>query len=399
MTTNPGRNTTTMRRTVALIAMTSCVVLSALAGSLDLASAEPVPSAPGTYPATNGSGATSTATDFVTAVGADADAELVDNIAKTYNAQVSATAPKVLSFDAVNPTTGTVESSPIHVKPGCDITRPNGANAGLTAIAKNQLSAVATSNPNPGDGASYCIDVVRSSRSKKTDGTEAGLTFYSLTRDAVTWATIGGSYAPDAPLTTKQVRGIYECSITNWAQVGGQYGDIHVYAPPTSAATYTFFLQSIGSSVANVSAGCGTTVRATQQNDGTQIGGDPQGITPYAVTKWAAQSNGAPGINDLRGGTVLGRVPLSDGTSVAPLITYQSGPYRVLNPQFASGSGTATSTQGRVLYDVVRNGSPLSTLFDAAGFVCANQDSLLPPYGAVPLGTDTSQTEYCGKPN
>lgn len=384
-----------MRRTLALTAAAGSLVAS-LVGA---AHAEPVPAAPGTYPTTNGSGATPTAPDFVTAVGADADAELFDNIAKTYNAQAAATDARVLSFDAVNPSTGTVESSPIHVKPGCDITRPNGANAGLTAIAKNQVSAVATANPNPGDGSTYCIDVVRSSRSKKTDGTEAGLTFYSLTRDAVTWASIGGSYAPTSALTTKQLRGIYECAITNWAQVGGQYGAIHVYAPPTSAATYTFFLQSIGSSVANVTTGCGSSIRATQQNDGTQIGGDPQGITPYAVTKWAAQRNGPSGINDLRGGTVLGQVPLSDGTTVAPVVAYQGGPYLVLNPQFASGNGVATSTQGRVLYDTLRNGSPLSSLFVTAGFVCSNQDALLPPFGAVPLGNDTTQTEYCGKPN
>lgn len=383
-----------MHRSLALLALAGGLVLTAGGAAL----AEPVPAAPGTYPTTNGSGAAPMAKDFVVAVGADADAELVDSIAKSYDAQAAPSDARVLSFDAVNPQTGTVESAPIHVKPGCDLTRPNGANAGLSAILKNQVSDAGTANPQAGDGSSYCIDVVRASRGRSSANPgEAGLTFYSLTRDAVTWATIGGSYAPDAPLTTAQLRGIYECQITNWAQVGGQYGDIHVYAPPSSSATYTFFLSSIGSSLSNVSTGCGSSVRATQQNDGTQIGGDPQGITPYAVTKWAAQRNQPPGIVDLRGGTVLGSVPLSDGTAVPPVVTYQSGPYLVLNPAFASGQGQATSTQGRLLYDAVRNGSALSALFDQSGYVCAHQDALLPPFGAVPLGSDTSKTQYCGK--
>ena len=38
------------------------------------------------------------------------------------------------------------------------------------------------------------------------------------------------------------------------------------------------------------------------------MNGDPMGIAPYAVTKWAAQSNGAPGIADNRGGTHVGTV-------------------------------------------------------------------------------------------
>ena len=44
--------------------------------------------------------------------------------------------------------------------------------------------------------------------------------------------------------------------VTDWSQVGGQPGPIHVYLPPSSAATYTFFLQAIGSSLTNVNAGC-----------------------------------------------------------------------------------------------------------------------------------------------
>ena len=50
--------------------------------------------------------------------------------------------------------------------------RPNGANAGITTILLNQKSDVGTG----GDGTSYCVDFVRSSRSKGTAPGEANLT-------------------------------------------------------------------------------------------------------------------------------------------------------------------------------------------------------------------------------
>ena len=43
-----------------------------------------------------------------------------------------------------------------------------------------------------------------------------------------------------------------------------------------------------------------------QQNDGRTMNGDPMGIAPYAVTKWAAQSNEPVGIADYRGGAQIG---------------------------------------------------------------------------------------------
>ncbi|MEI6621784.1 MAG: substrate-binding domain-containing protein, partial [Actinomycetes bacterium] len=254
------------------------------------------------------------------------------------------------------------------------------------------VSSVATG----GDGVSNCIDFARMSRAKKTDGTEASLTYYAFARDAVTWSVIGSSYAP-TKLTTAQIKDIFECTKTDWSQVGGQKGAIHVYVNPTSAATYTFFLQTIGSSLAAVQAGCGAayiSAHTIQQNDGTRLAGDPQGIAPYGVTKWAAEQNQPTGISDLRGGSVLGAV----NNTVAPTITQVVGPntYAVLNPAFATGAGT---TQGRLLFNAVRNTAPdaIKNIFKPGGYLCTNQNSLLIPFGATPLGTDTSATNYCGQ--
>jgi ABC-type phosphate transport system substrate-binding protein len=352
----------------------------ALGGSVLIgpASADPVPASPGTPPAGLSQ------TQILAGVGADADAELVDQVAVSYNAQTPAPASFLASYDAFNPVTGASEN--ITTKPGCVLPRPNGANTGVSALLSNAKSTV--------DSVTPCIDYARSSRAKKSDGTESSLSFYAFARDAVTWVSIGNSYAP-ASLTLAQLKGIFECSITDWSQVGGQAGAIHVFTPPSGAATYTFFLQAIGSSLSSVSTGCGTAAKPTQTNDGTSLAGDPQAIAPYAVTKWAAQRNGAPGIKDLRGGAVLGEIGAA-GANVAPTTTttVAGTTYTVLNPAFAQGP------QGRLLYNVVRTATAsaeLKAIFQPGGFICTNENALIVPFGATPLGTDTTATNYCGQ--
>ena len=327
------------------------------------------------------------------AVGADAFAELTNQVVTVYNAQSPAPTNLLESYDAINPVTGAAGEN-IVTKPGCSVARPNGANAGVTAITLNQKSDVGTG----GDGTSYCIDWVRSSRAKGTAAAEANLTFYAQSRDAVSYAVIGNAYAPTTPLSTTQLKDIFECTTRDWSQVGGQAGAIHLYLPPSTAATYTFFLQAIGSSLTNVQAGCAglPTVFVGQQNDGQSINGDPQGILPYAVTKWAAQGNGAPGILDLRGGAHIGTA----NTATSPFTTATVGgaDYQVLNPAFTTG---ASASFGRFFFNAVRNDAPqsLKDIFNAGGYLCDNADEFLIPFGNTPLGDDTSQTQYCGKPN
>ena len=364
-------------------------VAGGLAAALTLlgvaAHADPNPSQPGTPIAGK------TDSQLYAAVGADAFAELTNNIVESYNSQQPAPTDLLESFDAVNPVTGVVGEQ-IVTKPGCSIARPNGANAGITTILLNQKSDVATG----GDGTSYCVDFVRSSRSKGTAAGEANLTFYAQSRDAVSYAVVGNAYAPTTPLTTAQLKDIFECTTTDWSQVGGQAGPIHVYLPPSSAATLTFFLQAIGTSLTNVNAGCAglPTVFSQQQNDGRTLNGDPMGIAPYAVTKWAAQSNEAPGIADNRGGTHIGTV----NTTTSPTTTQSLNnvTYQVLNPAFTTGD---SASFGRLFYNVVRNDAPqeLKDVFKAGGYLCQHQDAFLVPFGNTPLGNDQNQSRFCGQ--
>jgi ABC-type phosphate transport system substrate-binding protein len=349
------------------------------------AHADPVPGSPG-QPIPG-----KTDSQLYAAVGADAFAELTNHIVATYNAQNPAPTALLESYDAVDPVDPTNIAN-ITTKPGCSVARPNGANAGITAILLNQKSDVGTG----GDGTSYCIDWVRSSRAKGAAAGEANLTFYAQSRDAVSYTTIGNAYAPTTPLTTAQLKDIFECTVTDWSEVGGQPGPIHLYLPPSSAATLTFFLQAIGTSLTSVNAGCAglPTVFSQQQNDGRTMDGDPLGIAPYAVTKWAAQQNQAPGIEDYRGGAVIGLV-----NTTTPALTTESfdgHSYAVLNPSFATG---ASASFGRLFFNVVRNDAPqgLKDVFKAGGYLCQHQDDFLIPFGNTPLGNDQSADRFCGQ--
>lgn len=381
-----NRTSTVMnRRLVSAVAATGLALGLAMGGTA--AHADPDNTNPGTPPAGK------TAGQIYATVGADAFAELTNNLTVKYNAQTPAPAHVLASYDAVNPNTAAAGEQ-ITTKPGCSIARPNGANAGINAILLNQKSDATKG----GDGTSYCIDWVRSSRSKGTAAGEANLTFYAQSRDAVSYAVLGNAYAPTTPLTSAQLKDIFECTTRDWSEVGGQPGAIHVYLPPDSAATLTFFLQAIGTNLTNVKAGCTglPTVFTGQQNDGTSLKGDPQGILPYAVTKWAAQVNEPLGIKDLRGGVHIGLV--NTATAPTTTATLSGTTYEVLNPAFITG---ASASFGRFFFNAVRNDAPqdLKDIFKAGGYLCQNADQLLIPFGNTPLGNDTSQSQYCGKPN
>ena len=336
--------------------------------------------------------------DLYAGVGADAFAELSNNFVSQYNTQNPAPTKLLESYDAVNPVTGaTGPGENIETKPGCSgIPRPNGANTGLNAIALNQKSTV--------DPTAFCIDWVRSSRLKGTAAPDPALTFFAQSGDAVGYAVVGNAYAPTTPLSTQQLKDIFDCQITDWSQVGGQPGPIHVYRPPTSAATYTFFLTAIHTDVTTVTSGCGVAGSAanSQQNDGTTMNGDPLGIAPYTVSKWAAQSNSdlgptaVVGISDNRGGTHIGFV--NQTTAPTKDTLFNGVHYQVLNPAYAAPAGVSASF-GRTFFNVTRNDAPadLQAIFGPTGFVCTHADELLIPYGNTPLGNDPTQGTVCGQ--
>src|SRR5262252_2239581 len=89
---------------------------------------------------------------------------------------------------------------------------PDGSGAGRDAL-KASVQA--------GDG---CIDIARSSGAPRPSGGGAGqdlatFNYYAYALDAVGWSSASAS-AP-SNLSLSQLQGIYNCTFTNWNQVGG----------------------------------------------------------------------------------------------------------------------------------------------------------------------------------
>ena len=188
-------------------------------------------------------GTTPRDTDVVSA-GANTTQYLFDQFAHDYNSAHKGGDPLWYGWDATNPTTGAT-GDPITTKAFCaTIPRPNGSSAGIAALDTNAQPS--------GNATNYCIDFARSSRGREaTDPPYApgGLAFVALAGDAVTWAarsaTAGGTDAP-ASLTPAQLLAIYECTDTNWDQVGGKNAPIEAFLPQTSSGTRADFLTALG---------------------------------------------------------------------------------------------------------------------------------------------------------
>jgi len=254
-------------RTLKKLLVAGAVVASATAVAVGPALADPI----------NGSGhkVTPKATDIV-GVGSDTTQFVLDQLAFDYN-KAHATGPRLYSWDALNPTTGGSEN--IVIKAGCAATlRPNGSSAGIAELIKNNKTS---------DHKHFCVDYARSSRGRaSTDPAKGpgGIVFVALGKDAVTWAANKTTNAP-ANLTTAQLHDIYNCTVTNWNQVGGAAGTINAQLPQTSSGTRKFFLTAIG-----LTDGGPCTHSTAEENEGVNSAlKGANTIFPYSIGKYIAQ--------------------------------------------------------------------------------------------------------------
>jgi ABC-type phosphate transport system substrate-binding protein len=256
-------------RTLKKLIAVGAVVASATAMAVGPALADPI----------NGSGNPVTPKEAdVVGVGSDTLQFLLDQFSFDYN-KSHKTGPRLYSWDALNPKTGLTDN--IREKAGCAITaRPNGSSAGVAALAANTKT---------GDKKHFCVDYARSSRGRATGDPSkgpGGIVFVALGKDAVTYATNATTNAP-ANLTTTQLHNIYNCTVTNWSQVGGKSGHINAQLPQTSSGTRAFFLKAIGLDVSGPGGCVGSTA---EENEGinTVLKG-ANTIFPYSIGKFIAE--------------------------------------------------------------------------------------------------------------
>jgi phosphate transport system substrate-binding protein len=176
---------------------------------------------------------------------------------------------------------------------------PNGSSAGRDALKASVLA---------GNG---CIDVARSSAGPRPAGTGSGqdlptFQYYAFGLDALGYST--ASTAAPANLTLAQLQGIYNCTFTNWNQVGGANQAIERYWPQAGSGTRAFFQSDILGFDPTLISGPGCpAVQIGQENQGLTIAnnGDQQsGIQPFSGGNWVAMARGT--IPDQRAGQVIG---------------------------------------------------------------------------------------------
>jgi ABC-type phosphate transport system substrate-binding protein len=277
-----------MHRLRKLAVSTAVAATAALAVTMAPAHADPINSA--------GKAVTPQPYDIVS-VGANTDENLFNQLSLDYNATTPATKhgpshPYLYTWNA----TGTAN---IITKAGCagptkkGIQRPNGSGAGLKALDNNATTATKPSY--------YCIDFDRSSSGRSSSSppdAPGGVTYVALAKDAVTYAsrdvgatkTVPATYVPKG-LTIAQLTSIFNCTVTNWKQVGGPNQPIHAYLPQSGSGTLTFWLTKLGLKNAG---SCVSDVDANklplEENQGqSSVFNDPNAIFIYSVGDWIAQ--------------------------------------------------------------------------------------------------------------
>jgi phosphate transport system substrate-binding protein len=253
----------------------------------------------------------------LTLVGSDTTQEVMGSISSQFNADSTGNtdpdnAVNILAQQTspkTSPGDGECGSITYHTPAGGgEVLAPNGSGAGRDALQDSVL------------GGNSCVDIARSSGTPRAIGNVHGkdlatFEYYAYALDAVTWAS-ASAHAP-ANLSLANLQGIYNCTFTNWSQVGGSAGQIQRYWPQAGSGTRSFFQSDVlnGFDPTTVSSGSCPAVKLTEENSGATIAANGDlatAIVPHSAGNWDAQANGT--IGDLRNGLVLGSI---DGQAYA----------------------------------------------------------------------------------
>ncbi|HEV2378049.1 MAG TPA: substrate-binding domain-containing protein [Streptosporangiaceae bacterium] len=339
----------------------------------------------------------------VVGVGSDTIQNVTDQFSADFNHGKGATAAHLYSWDATNPVTGAI-GDPISTKIGCTaIPRPDGSSQGITALT--------TENQTLPTGTGFCMDFARSSRDRaSTDPTS--ISFVDLAGDGITYSTQATTNAP-GNLTTADLTGIYNCTITNWDQVGGANATIDPYIPQPGSGTRSFFLSAIG---VPTPGACVTDDNGNlQENEGVNpVLNDPNGVFPYSIGKYLAERYHSPkclntactAVNGVTCKPASGKNLFgcdTHGTMVLHMIngTNPTVPFPLTNSTTKAVINTAfTSSFLRTLFEVVQGPESggvgtiptyLQPFFGPTGYVCTNTTAKkdLANYGfaVLPAGT------------
>lgn len=250
------------------------------------------------------------------------------------------------SYDAVG--SAQITTKDPATTPGCAMNRPNGSNAGRTALL-NSLQA------NNG-----CLDFARSS-SLNLGAANPGLTYVPFAVDAVTYAITPTSTVP-RKLSLTDLKAIYHCD-PNYVGSAPNFS-LNVYLPQAGSGTRSFWESTMGITDADVVAGVYPCIKDTkagapvEEHDGRVL--DDKSVVPFSIAQYNAQSSQT--IADLRGRAILGTVD-----NIAPT---------TLNSNFGVK---------RDVYNVIPTGklgtAPYSTVFVGPNSLICQQQAVINTYG------------------
>jgi phosphate transport system substrate-binding protein len=362
--------------------------------------------------------------DVLAFAGSDTTQDVMGNIIAAYNADTAYNddtnipgddrdiLDNVLSVET-NPNNVAADehcgSVTYHSPPGAgEVVAPNGSGAGRDALKASFLA---------GDG---CIDIARSSGTPRPIGSGSGqdpaeFEYYAYALDAVGWSSASAS-AP-ANLTLAQLQGIYNCTFTNFNQVGGGNQQIERYWPQAGSGTRSFFqAEVLGFDPTTFSSGSCPAVQITQENTGSVIaanGDQASALEPFSGANFIAMTNGA--IPDQRAGQTIRNldgknITFNTGSGLAPATPEVTGDpnapvaeanVRLNDPTpsyvgvryvfnvIANGSASYTSAQRYVAFDNVDKGatSPLCS---------GGRKTNLTTFGFGPLNTTITPNNLAG---
>ena len=299
----------------------------------------------------------------IAVVGSDTTQDVMAALAADYNADTSYNAdpdnivnvlsqqPAPIVVPADGSTTCATRTYATPAGPGQTLA-PNGSSNGRDAL---RISVQAQ------DG---CIDVARSSGPPRPIGSDLATFHYvAFGLDAMGW-TSASTRAP-ANLSLTQLRGIFNCTFTDWSQVGGTAGPIQRYYPQTGSGTYQFFQSDVlGFNAATFSSPSCPAVIFTQENSGQLVaanGDQLTAIVPYSAGNWVAQARGtAP---EQRSGQILRQL---NGQSLT----------------VGSGSNVTLNTAGPVNESNVKLNNP-TPAFPGIRYVFNVMDETSPKYDQI----------------
>jgi ABC-type phosphate transport system substrate-binding protein len=224
-------------------------------------------------------------TDDVVIVGSDTSELVLNDLSSVYNDRTPTPTRQLASFDATG-------SATITIRPGVTINRPNGSSAGVSALcSRTDIDAARSSRPK---GASDCADSL----------------FLPYAKDQLRWAA-NDDVTGITSLTDAQLTSIYNCTVTNWSQLGGPNLAIVPLIPQPNSGTRTFFAGLVGISATTPPACVKDTVNGAlvQEHDPAPVAATAGSIAPFSTGRYGLLTPAQ------QAGTFLGAIPAPDSNA------------------------------------------------------------------------------------